>query len=124
MKFERKDKDDYVVIEAIDNNKIIGFINYKFKKNGRVWLNNIVVNKEYRTKGIGTMLIKLFENDCLEHYVREIEGKFYPHDEEGDVVRVFYEKHGYTIYKDGYDTEIYKCNLKKHEITNDIPKKR
>ena len=70
------------------------------------------------------MLIKLFENDCIEHYVREIEGKFYPHDEEGDVVRVFYEKHGYTIYKDGYDTEIYKCNLKKHEITNDISKKR
>lgn len=124
MKFERKDKDDYVVIEAIDNDKIIGFINYKFKKNGRVWLNNIVVNKEYRTKGIGTILIKLFENDCIEHYIREIEGKFYPHDEEGDVVRAFYEKHGYTIYKDGYDTEIYKCNLKKHEVTKDIPQKR
>ena len=45
MKFERKEKDDYIQIEAIDNNEIVGFINYKFKRSGKVWLNNIVVNK-------------------------------------------------------------------------------
>ncbi len=124
MKFERKEKDDYIQIEAIDNNEIVGFINYKFKRSGKVWLNNIVVNKEYRTKGIGSMLLKLFENDCIEHYIKVVEGKFYPHDEEGDVVKSFYEKHGYSIYKDGYDTEIYKCNLKMNELETKKTKNR
>ena len=70
------------------------------------------------------MLLKLFENDCIEHYVKVVEGKFYPHDEEGDVVKSFYEKHGYSIYKDGYDTEIYKCNLKMNELETKKTKNR
>ena len=101
MEFIKKEENDYFVIEAIENDAVIGFINYKFKQNRKVWLNNIKVNKEYRHTGIGTTLLYLFENDCLDHFIKEVEGKFYPHDEEGSVVKTFYEKHGY--YVKGFD---------------------
>lgn len=122
MEFVKKLDDDNHIIEVFHNNERIGYVSYLFKKRHKAWLNDIFVKKEYRKKGLGTILLYMFENDCHDNYVEGIEGKFYPHDEDGNVVKAFYEKHGYKILKDGYYTEIYKFGLEKHpEI---ISKKR
>ena len=115
MMFVRIEEDDLITIKAvIDDNKIAGYINYKFK--GRsAWLNSIFVEKEYRCRGLGQTLLEMFEQDCIDHYIKEVEGKYYPHDEEGSVVKKFYEKNGYSIIKDGYNTEIFKFGFNKKE---------
>lgn len=102
-------------IECYLLDECVGYINYYFTRNG-VWLNKIVVNKEYRNKGIGTALVKIFENESLNMRKRIVEGKYFPEGEEDSVVRGFYKKHGYSISKEGYETEIFKNLQIKHDL--------
>ena len=114
MKYVVKHIDDYEQIECIYNGKCIGYINYKFM-NRSVWLNKIKVDKEYRSNGIGKTLLKLFENESLAMWKSVVTGKFYP-EEDGDIVKKFYESNGYTIEKEGYDTELFKVLRDKNHL--------
>ena len=116
MRFVIKHIDDYEQIECLNGNTCIGFINYKFDKRS-VWLNKIKVDKAYRGKGIGKTLLKIFENEADKMRKVVVEGKFYPEDEDGLVVKRFYESNGYKIEKEGYETELYKVLREKHDLS-------
>lgn len=109
-------KDDYkklsLVIES--DKKEIGYVTYKLKSSGRrtAWLQKIEVHKQYQSQKFGDLLIRLMENDLAQNGCNEIEGKFWP---TNDHARPFYEKHGYEIVKDDYETFIYKRGLQKVE---------
>lgn len=99
---------DCFKIDCVHNDKIIGFINYRFNfKNRSVWLNKIVVEEKERNQGVGKNLLNLFENDCLNKRISSVEGKYYP-ETDNQIVKNFYEKNGYSIEREGYDTCIFK----------------
>jgi len=107
--------DDVCTIECYLNDIYVGYINYCFTKNG-VWLNKIKVLKEYRNRGVGTALIRVFENEVLSQCRSVVEGKYFPEDEENEIVKGFYIANGYNISREGYETEIYKNLVKKHDL--------
>lgn len=86
-----------------DNNKI-GYMNFN-KKNGKIWLYKIEIDEDYRGKGIGSKMMKLLEYLASSQRCSSIEGKYYPTVNFGEH---FYKKNGYSIEKDGYETEIFK----------------
>ena len=114
MEYVIKHIDDYEQIECIHNEKCVGYINYRFL-NRSVWLNKISVDSEYRGRGIGKTLLKLFENEAIKLRKVVVEGKFFP-ETNGEYVRRFYESSGYSIEKEGYDTELYKVLKLKHNL--------
>jgi len=77
------------------------------------FLNRIEIeNVKYSHMGIASKLMKFIERLCMQKCCTSMEGKFYPFGELGDYARDFYTKNGYQIYKEDYETYIYK-NLDK-----------
>ncbi len=99
-------KDDFmsIALKIVKSGDEIGYVSFKIKK-FKAWLQKIEVKPEYQSQKFGHLLIALFEEYLMERRCREVEGKFYPANHHA---KPFYEKHGYTIEKDGYDTIIYK----------------
>ena len=116
MRFVVKCIDNYEQIECYKGNECIGYINYKFDSRS-VWLNKIKVDKAYRGCGVGTTLLKIFENEATKLRKVVVTGKFYPEDEDGLTVKKFYESNGYSIEKEGYETELYKVLKTKHDLS-------
>ena len=114
--YAKFNRDNFNEIICMDNSKIVGFLIYRIH-NSTAWLNKIKVEKDYRCCGIGKTLLNLFENDCINSYRKYIEGKFYPEDEDGYIVKNFYEHNGYSVEKDGYETMIFK-NLNNTPLHN------
>ena len=58
-----------------DNNKIIGGITGKNMniKDSKITMSVLAVDEDYRNKGLGTLLIKEFENRCLEKNIKHID---------------------------------------------------
>ena len=98
---------DFCTIQLNTQSEQIGFINFKLNsKNPKsVWLNKIQIKEKYQSNGLANILLELFETYCKDKRYFTIEGKFYP---ENDHAKPFYEKNGYTIEKEYYDTYIYK----------------
>ena len=117
MKFIINKLDKYYSIEAIDNKETIGSITYIFN-NKIAWITKIEVSPQYRNKGIGSMLIKIFENDCVDNYIRSVEGKFYPDGETRENVENFYLKNGYSVEKGVDDPLVYKYGLIRNDLSN------
>ena len=82
----------------------------------QMWLNKIETKQGFQHKGYATAVLKVVE--YLTHNLRYnwIEGKYYP---ENEHAKPFYDKHGYTIYKDDYETFVTKT-LDYDEIKQDI----
>lgn len=82
----------------------------------QMWLYKISTKEGYQHKGYATAVLKTLE--YLTQYLRYrwIEGKFYP---DNEFAKPFYDKHGYTIYKDGYETFVIKT-LDYDEIKEDV----
>lgn len=99
---------NYYEIRAFHKEKDIGFTNFKFEKNGTsVWLQNIQVTDEnFLSKGVGKAMLKMFEDVCTNARRFYVEGKFYPVGIGADLSKDFYNRNGYTIYKDDYETYI------------------
>ena len=91
---------------------------YKYNEND-AGVFDISVYDEYRNMKIGSTLLKLFENFCIQHFVKSVEGKYYPETED-KVVRKFYENNGYSIDKEYYETFISKYNLKKLDVDVEV----
>ncbi len=109
VKYTHNENYNYYEIKLIDlkNNNLIGFVNYKFNYKGvkTAWLNLIKVEDNYQSKGFGNVLLKLFEKECINNRFYNIEGKFFP---ENDHAKPFYEKNGYKIEKEYYETLVTK----------------
>lgn len=108
LKFEAKEK--YWQIDAYnEKDENIGYVN--MLKNSRgLWLNKIFVEEQERFQGVGQALLNAFEAFIERFGYTYVEGKFYP---ENTYAREFYEKNGYTIDKDGYETYVSKDFYKK-----------
>ena len=98
----------------------IGIVNFSLKCNGysnNLWINIIDVKDEYQFKGIGQALLDAVETFAKMRRVYAIEGRFYPRNQ---YARNFYEKNGFEIYKDGYETYLFKSmNYKTKELKNE-----
>ena len=105
-------------VSMVRNNKIIGYITYN-NNNNTTYLNNLYVNKEFRSKNIGSTLIKKVEEinkDTLYFKLCAWESTHKPG------LIDFYKKNGFTLeehsqpyyYDDGftvhYLTNMYKIN--------------
>ncbi len=106
--------DGSTIINAVYNNKNIGYVSFVVKR-GKAWLYKVFVNEVFRHLKIGTNLIKLFENYCVEHLVKDIEGKYYP-EEKDEIVRKFYQDNGYSIDREYYDIYVSKNTLSKQKV--------
>ena len=85
-----------------------------------LWLTKIFVNESERFKGVGQKLIDALEYFAKSRHIDNIEGKFYP---DNLYAKDFYEKNGYEIWKDGYETYVSKSFLTyKKRKKNDLDK--
>lgn len=109
-----------VGIGAIYQDNMVGFLRYKVLKN-EIFLYNVEVEKSFRHSKdkIGSTLLHIFENSCACKNL-SITGKFYPKGEDGEVVKNFYIKNGYSIDRDGYDLMIFKYGIQKHDLNVDV----
>jgi len=117
--FEHKQEFHKHFIYAMLNQKKIGYAWFTIDHKD-AFLSYITVNKKYRHCHVGSALLDCVEIICRNHRVDRIEGKFYP-EIDGKIVREFYEKNGYTHYREDYEQYIGKAfyrtkNLPKQEI--------
>ena len=97
--------EEKMVITAFDDLDLhqIGYLNFKIDK-GRAYLSSIkVTDIEFLRTGVGSVMIGCFETYCKQNRVNYVDGRFYPNGDGGIFAREFYEEHGYTIYRDGYE---------------------
>lgn len=87
-------KDSYYCVCAYDGNKLVGF--GRFVSDGilHAIIYEMIVFPEYQGKNIGSQILKMLVNKCLELKIRDIQlfcakGK-----------RNFYEKHGFAARPD------------------------
>ena len=77
----------------------------------------VAVSEQFRGHGIGGSLLKIMENDCALARVWCIEGKYYPEGASNEEVSSFYKKHGFEIYKDGYETLVGKTSPTRQNLS-------
>jgi GNAT superfamily N-acetyltransferase len=75
----------------------------------RLRLNDVEVNDNYRSRGVGGELLTEAERIGHQHQAREVYGNFEPDPGQEVQVRSFYEHHGYQLrLKPGGGEEVYK----------------
>lgn len=108
-KIDYYENDDFYKIEVLNENKdVMGYATFKIKNSSfskSIWLYKIETYNRYTHKGVGTAVNNILEYFAYKNKVLFIEGKFYP---ENKFAKPFYEKYGYKIEKDYYDTLVYK----------------
>lgn len=100
--------DDIYRIEVLNGSKVMGYATFKLKRQrflDSIWLYKIETNKEYAHKGVGSAVINLLEYFAYQNRAHTVEGKYFPKNE---FAKPFYDKFGYSIEKEGYETYIYK----------------
>ena len=117
LKFKYYKSDNYFEIKCYKDKKKLGYLTFKVtgKHSNEIFVYQIKATSTLN-KGVGSSLI-----DALEYfaYINDIESfnaKYYP---TTDNVKDFYAHRGYEIYKDGYDSYIYK-NYRKSKIKKDV----
>lgn len=116
----KKVNNDLTTIDAVYGQQSIGYINYSIKSDrfGRnAWLYKVAVSEKFRGHGVGGSLLKIMENDCALARVWSIEGKYYPEGASNEEVSSFYRKHGFEIYKEGYETLVGKTNPTRQNLS-------
>ena len=109
--------DDYYKIVAYSSDKkAMGFLTYKITR-GKVWLNYVETKPKYQHQGVGSALIKTFEYEVYGKGLRFVEGKYFPKNE---FAKPMYDKNGYEIYKDGYETYLSKSLYLSNEQQKDL----
>lgn len=109
----KEDNVNYIKLILNKTNEEIGFANYKKTNVSTAWLYNIKIEEKFQGNGLGNLLMYAFENECVDKSVKYVEGKYYP---TNNHAKSFYNKHNYSIDKDGYETYIYKSSLQKTDI--------
>ena len=96
-------------IEILDNSNVMGYATFRIKRNryqDSIWLYKIETYPKYAHTGVGTATINLLEYFALQNKAQVVEGKFYP---ENEFAKPFYNKFGYSIDREDYETYIYKA---------------
>ncbi|MFA6088845.1 MAG: GNAT family N-acetyltransferase [Candidatus Woesearchaeota archaeon] len=91
-------KENIRIIECDDEQKklSVGYVDFKFKKDCG-YINDIQISKEFQSKGIGTYIMKLVEQETLNHELNIIRLKVF---KDNKVVKL-YERLGYKpIFED------------------------
>lgn len=65
-------KENQIFYVAEENKEIVGFIMGERTTGNIAIMHSLVVKKEFRDKGIGKLLIKIFEEDCRKRKIRWI----------------------------------------------------
>ena len=111
------EQNKYGEIRATNDEEMVGRLSYIINSKRNAWLYKVEVREDYREQGIGSNLMDIFEDECASRHVNSIEGKFYP-EIDGNKVRTFYERKGYSIYKADYETFVGKFFIEKKDISN------
>jgi GNAT superfamily N-acetyltransferase len=87
-------KDSYYCVCAYDGSKLVGFGRFVSDGIMHAMIYEMIVFPEYQGKNIGSQILKMLVNKCLELKIRDIQlfcakGK-----------RPFYEKHGFAARSD------------------------
>ena len=110
------DINGYHFVSANLNNAEVATASFKLKKRA-CYINRIELKSEQLSHcGICSKILSLIENIALSNGCYEVNGKFYPFGSLGEHAKAFYIKNGYEIYKDGYETYIFK-QLSKNTVT-------
>lgn len=91
-------------LKSTTDDTSVGMMNFS-KKKSKIWLYKIEINEEYHNLGLGTKMMRFLDYMANKTRCNSIEGKYYPSVNYGEH---FYKKNGYSIEKEGYETEIYK----------------
>jgi len=122
VKIDYDDKYKYYTISCFkeNNSNVLGELTFKIagKYERCVFLYDLKNTSEVG-KGVGSALIDALEYFALNNRIEKCEAKFYPTD---DRAKRFYESRGYEIYKDGYETMLYKAYYEDRIIENVLPK--
>lgn len=111
----KKTNNNLRTIDAVYGQTPIGYISYKIER-GSAWLYKVVVSEDFRGHGVGSSLLKIMEDECALCRVWDIEGKYYPEGASNEEVSSFYNKHGFEIYKEGYETFIGKTSPTRQDL--------
>ena len=119
--------DKYYRAEALDEKgQVLGYVTFgkhHYSPSG-MWLFRIeTLGSAQRNKGIGDALLSVAEYTTVLTRKNMLEGNFNPQnhpDENGQIdekmdVRHFYEKRGFSIYKEDYDTLVGKTYMSKED---------
>lgn len=111
--------DNYYEIKAYnDTNMEVANLTFKtiYSPERHIWLYNVVTNENYKNQGYATALLKVLEYVAYVYKIDVVEGKYYPTDKNANI---FYENNGYKIYREYYDTFLYK-KIDFKEVLSDI----
>lgn len=117
IKFKYYKSDNYFEIKCYKDEKKLGYLT--FKVSGK-HLNEVFVYQiktiSTLNKGVGSSLIDALEYFVYINNIESFDAKYYP---TTDNIKDFYAHRGYKIYKDGYESYIYKY-YNKSKIEKDI----
>ena len=114
--FERADN-YYTILAITPEQKQVAKMSFKLNA-GTCYLNRIEIEDiNFAHIGLGTKMLEFMEEVALMARCNNVDGKFYPFGDLGEYAKNFYEKNGYQIYKDGYETYISKYLSKEMERT-------
>ncbi|MBQ7884973.1 MAG: GNAT family N-acetyltransferase [Clostridia bacterium] len=110
--------ENYYTINAYNTHgEVVSFATLKPNYSPRqMWLYKISTLENYQHKGYATAVLKVMEYLSIQLRFNCIEGKYFP---ENEHAKTFYDKHGYTVYKDGYESYVTKV-LDYEEIKQNI----
>ena len=105
---EYSDSNNRITAYAQEDLHQVGYLNFKVKgRSADIWSFK-VDDPQYLRTGVGNIMLNCFEEYCRDNRVQCIEGRFYPDGEGAVYSREFYESHGYSIYRDGYEQYLIK----------------
>ena len=73
--FNQIDNDDLKILFLEEDNNFIGFLTYEVKKKltTSLWIDELIIKKEYRSHGYGTILIDKIKEICKNENIDRIE---------------------------------------------------
>ena len=107
--------DNFYEVRAYNKeDKYIGYLEFEIIKNkGISDLRSIAVGDDYLNCGVGTCMLKLYEQFLLQNDVHLVFGVFYPHGAGEHLAPGFYIRHRYHILDDDGFLGLEKLVLKK-----------
>lgn len=90
----------------LEGEKIIGYLSYKIKGEQikRLWIDEFVIDKNYRSNGYGNTLLKELEKICKENNYKSIELNCWAFNEKA---LEFYKNNGYKESRIVFEKNIY-----------------
>jgi RimJ/RimL family protein N-acetyltransferase len=102
-----------VLIVCDDDDRIAGFVSYRFRIHDMVYVDYVVLDYKYQGKGIATSFLPVFEKHMLDKGIRTIYGTV---DEENEEALRLFLRWGFEVKGQIASSVIIEKHLKKEEI--------